>query len=114
MGCSRPRFGRRWDATFCCRSWKKRSSWMAAGSTLSTNFYEPLVIHPEGYRLMSEFRLDPFPVFVFEVDGVEIEKSVFMIHGENSVVIQYQLHNAGGRSVQMEIRPLIAFRDFHV
>src|ERR1022692_4629326 len=44
---------------------------------LGVNFYEPLVIHPEGYRLMREFRLDPFPVFVFNVDGVEVEKSIF-------------------------------------
>jgi predicted glycogen debranching enzyme len=80
---------------------------------LSTNCYEPLVIHPEGYRITREFRLDPFPVFVFAFEGVEIEKSIFMIHGENSVVVQYALRNAGGRTVNMEIRPLIAFRDFH-
>ena len=80
---------------------------------LGANFYEPLVIHPEGYRLIGEFRLDPFPVFVFTVDGVEIEKSIFMIHGENSTVAQYQVRNAGSRNVRMEIRPLIAFRDYH-
>src|SRR5271165_744573 len=27
---------------------------------LSTNGYQPLVTHPEGYRMMREFRLDPF------------------------------------------------------
>jgi predicted glycogen debranching enzyme len=80
---------------------------------LSTNTYEPLITHPEGYRVMREFRLDPFPVFVFACGGVEIEKSIFLIHGENSVVVQYTLRNAGGRDVQMEIRPLIAYRNFH-
>jgi len=58
---------------------------------LSTNFYGARVTHPQGYRLLREFRLDPFPVSVFEADGVEVEKSVFMIQGENSVVIRYEL-----------------------
>ena len=80
---------------------------------LSTNCYLPLVIHPQGYRFLRGFRLDPFPVYAFDVDGVEIEKSIFMIQGENSVVVRYQLGAGGGRSVRMEIRPLIAFRDFH-
>src|SRR5262249_13951104 len=50
---------------------------------------------------------------VFAIDGLEIEKSVFMIHGENSTVVQYELRNAAGRNVRMEIRLMIAFRDFH-
>src|SRR5437899_2482218 len=80
---------------------------------LSTNFYGARVTHPQGYRLMREFRLDPFPVSVFKADGVEVEKSIFMIQGENSVVIRYDLRASAGRNVKMEIRPLIAFRDFH-
>ena len=43
---------------------------------LSANRY-PGVIHPQGHRCLKEFRLDPFPVFTFEVNGVEIEKRVF-------------------------------------
>src|ERR1700722_17651253 len=30
---------------------------------LGANFYTRLVLCPDGYRLMREFRLDPFPVF---------------------------------------------------
>ncbi len=81
--------------------------------SLSTNHYEPFAVHPSGYQLMREFRLDPFPIFMFEAGEVEIEKSVFMIHAENSVVVQYRLRRAEGRHVRMEVRPLIAFRDFH-
>src|SRR5438045_2081345 len=36
-------------------------------------------LYPEGYRYLSEFRLDPFPVFEFEVEGVRVEKRVFMV-----------------------------------
>ncbi len=78
---------------------------------LSANQY-PGVIHPQGYQYQTRFRLDPFPVFTYQVEGVEIEKSVFMVEGENTTVVQYQLKTPHD-SVRLELRPLIAFRDYH-
>jgi len=40
---------------------------------LSANRY-PGVIHPQGFRYLTQFRLDPFPVFTYEVEGIEIEQ----------------------------------------
>jgi predicted glycogen debranching enzyme len=83
---------------------------------LSANQY-PGGVHPKGFRNLKQFRLDPFPVFTYEVEGVEIEKSVFMIQGENSVVVQYALAKPSrpesASMVQLLVRPLIAFRDYH-
>jgi predicted glycogen debranching enzyme len=83
---------------------------------LSANRY-PGVVHPQGFRYLKQFRLDPFPVFKYEVESIEIEKSVLMIHGENSTVIHYVLRNNNPpeppKNVLLEIRPLIAFRDYH-
>ncbi len=83
---------------------------------LSANRY-PGVIHPQGFHYLKQFRLDPFPVFTYGVDGIEIEKSVFMIHGENSTVIHYELRKSNRpevpKNLRLEIRPLIAFRDYH-
>lgn len=104
---------------------------------LSANQY-PNAVYPEGYKYLKSFRLDPFPIWVFEVGGVEIEKTVFMIHGENSTVIQYRIKNAeeennpqintdkdrlikeskGQRTkdkgpIIIELKPLLAFRDYH-
>jgi predicted glycogen debranching enzyme len=80
---------------------------------LSTNQYQG-AIHPRGHLFLNSFRLDPFPFFRYRVDGIEIEKSVFLVHGENTVVIQYSLlGDPGSRSCALEVRPLIAFRDFH-
>jgi predicted glycogen debranching enzyme len=76
---------------------------------LSTNRY-PGVIHPAGYRFLAQFRLDPFPTFVFHIEDLQIEKRVFMVHGENTVVIEYEFR---GPQCQLELRPLIAFRDYH-
>ncbi len=84
---------------------------------LSANRY-PAVVHPQGFRYLRQFRLDPFPIFTYEIDGIEIEKRVFMLQGENSTIIQYQLGNKDGaksisQKIELEIRPLIAFRDYH-
>ena len=89
---------------------------------LSANQY-PGVVHPHGYQFLTRFRLDPFPVFTYEVNGIQVEKSAFMVQGENSTVIRYELRPISGDSpprppldagrVQLEVRPLIAFRDYH-
>jgi predicted glycogen debranching enzyme len=83
---------------------------------LSANRY-PGVVHPQGFRYLKQFRLDPFPVFTYEIEGIEIEKSVFILHGENTTVVQYHLkknnHPERPNRVSLEIRPLIAFRDYH-
>ena len=66
------------------------------------------------------------------IERVMIEKSVFMVQGENTVVVQYDVsrprtatlgsREEGGPgegepqtadSLSFEIRPLIAFRDYH-
>ncbi|HEX8473390.1 MAG TPA: amylo-alpha-1,6-glucosidase [Pyrinomonadaceae bacterium] len=102
---------------------------------LSTNRYPPEVVHPQGYLLQTGFRLDPFPVFTYRVEDLELEKTVFMVHGENTIVIRYRLVSTTkphpstvehptsstglhasvnrGRRVELEIRPLVAFRDYH-
>jgi predicted glycogen debranching enzyme len=82
---------------------------------LSSNQY-PGVIHPRGFNYQTGFRLDPFPVFTYEVEGIRLEKSVFMVQGENTTVVQYELRHTADSShqdIQLEIRPLIAFRDYH-
>ena len=53
---------------------------------LSSNRY-PGVVHPQGFRYLMSFRLDPFPIFVYEVEGITIEKTVFMVYGENTTVV---------------------------
>src|ERR1051326_6747353 len=79
---------------------------------LSSNQYSGAV-HPQGYSRLEEFRLDPFATSVFVVDGLAVEKTVFMVHGQNATVIQHRVRGRAGRSVSLELRPLIAFRDYH-
>jgi len=80
---------------------------------LSTNEYSG-AIHPRGYQYLTDFRQDHFPTFIFEIEGIKVEKSVFMLHGSNAVQVEYKLLDCpSGVHPQLELRPLIAFRDYH-
>jgi predicted glycogen debranching enzyme len=79
---------------------------------LSSNQY-PGVVHPSGYQFQIAFRLDPFPVFTFQVGEATMEKSVFLVQGENTVVVHYRLIGGCGERAILQLRPLIAFRDYH-
>ena len=79
---------------------------------LSTNIY-PDVIHPKGYENLSKFLLSPFPTFLFHIDDVLIEKTIFMVYGENTTIVTYRLLTGEASRVRLELRPKIAYRDFH-
>jgi predicted glycogen debranching enzyme len=82
---------------------------------LSANQF-PGAVHPKGYKHLKSFRLAPFPVWIYEVDGIEIEKSVFMVHGQNTTVVQYKLKSqvpSPKSQVSLELKPLLSFVDYH-
>ena len=82
---------------------------------LSCNQY-PGSVYPEGYKYLTGFRLDPFPVWTFDVNGIEIEKSIFMVNGENTTVCRWTIEKRSavrGQQLALELRPLLAFRDHH-
>ncbi len=86
---------------------------------LSTNQY-PNTIYPEGYKYLKSFRLAPFPIWTFEINGIEIEKKVFMVYGENTVICQWSKNTADSgqrtadnKQIELELKPLVAFRDYH-
>ena len=80
---------------------------------LSTHLYQGSVVHPTGHLNLKGLRLDPFPIFTYGGDGWRLEKSIFMVHGENTTVVQYKFSDTKGRDASLEVRPLVAFRDYH-
>ncbi|HEY3581391.1 MAG TPA: glycogen debranching enzyme N-terminal domain-containing protein [Pyrinomonadaceae bacterium] len=79
---------------------------------LSSNQY-PGVVHPRGFEYQVSFRLDPFPTFTYQIEDVRLTKTVFMVYGENTTVVQYELEGKERGKLTLEVRPLIAFRDYH-
>jgi len=62
----------------------------------------------DGYLV--EFRLEAgLPVWRYDVDGVVIEKRLFMTHMQNTVHVMYDLIG-GAQSVEVALRPSVNFR----
>ena len=74
---------------------------------LAANRY-PGVIHPQGYVYLKEYRS---PTFLYAADGWELEKSIYMVQGENTTVIRYAFRAA--LPATLELRALLAYRDYH-
>jgi predicted glycogen debranching enzyme len=80
-------------------------------SAISTNLY-PGTVFPHGFNIQKEFRLRPWPTFRYANNDFDIEKSVALVHGENTVVVSY--HNLRSRGpVELKLRPLLAYRDYN-
>ena len=80
-----------------------------AGISLANHQY-PGLIHPQGFKYLQEFRSDPFPRFCYKIGSSRIEKTVFMIRGENTTIISYKIKNGQGR---FAVVPLVHSRSFH-
>lgn len=76
--------------------------------SLSNNQYEDIV-SPDGYLNMEEFRLDPFPVFLFRLADQLLEKRIFMSYGMNLTWITYRLLTDPGEDMSLTVRPLVNF-----
>ena len=79
------------------------------GIALANHQY-PGAIHPDGFRHLLEFRFDPLPRFSYLAGETIVEKTVSMIHGENTTLISYKISNGEGI---MRILPLVHSRSFH-
>ncbi len=77
---------------------------------LSAHFY-PGTVHPEGHRHLTQFRLDPWPIFSYRVGEVVLEKSIFMANSRQLTVVRY--HLIEGERARLFLRPLISGRDYH-
>jgi len=63
----------------------------------------------EGFRYLKEFVFENYPEWVFEVEGLRIHKTMYMVHGENIVGIRYWLEDAKGHTVDLKLTPWMRF-----
>jgi predicted glycogen debranching enzyme len=77
---------------------------------LSTNEY-PGTIYPEGYKHIHHFKRNPLPSTYFKFGEAELIKTVFMVHGSNTTVLEYQ--NPSHFPLKVWLNPLYTYRDFH-
>ncbi|MBQ7944940.1 MAG: glycogen debranching enzyme family protein [Lachnospiraceae bacterium] len=63
----------------------------------------------EGFRYLKEFVFDDYPEWIFEVEGLRIHKTMYMVHGENIVGMRYWLEDAKGHTVDLKLTPWLRF-----
>jgi len=78
---------------------------------LGTNNYGS-TIHPNGYQYLTSFTKDLFPEFIYEAGGVKLKKTVAMVHGENTVLVMYDVLSAD-KTFTLELLPLLSVRGYH-
>lgn len=77
---------------------------------LSTNQY-PDVVHPNGMQYLNNFEANPLPHWQFGSDDWQLEKSICMVEGSNTTLVNYT--NTGDTPLVLELHPLYAYTDYH-
>jgi predicted glycogen debranching enzyme len=68
---------------------------------------------PQGYGLITEFSVSPFPKYVYALPKVEIQKTVFMHYGKNAVTSLYSVLNRENLDFKIKVFPIVNGRHFH-
>ncbi len=87
----------------------------ADGTTaLTSQRYEPGVIHPDGANRISAFTTDPWPRWTFTLDdGTAIEQAIVVQHGAPLVAISWRRTGGERRTGRLFVRPFFSGRDYH-
>lgn len=66
----------------------------------------------DGYKFLDSFEKEYLPVYTYKVKDIKIVKTISMIYGRNTVVVQYKIKN-GKYDSKLTLAPVLNFRDFH-
>ncbi len=90
------------------------AAYAGARFPLFTFEYADGTVDQHGYRLAESFALDgALPVWRYALADAIVEKRVWMAYGANTTYVSYRLVRAT-RPLELEITPLVTYRDFHV
>lgn len=66
----------------------------------------------DGYKNLDSFEKDYLPEFTYKIKDIKIVKTISMVYGRNTVVVQYKIKN-GKNEAKFTLAPIVNFRDFH-
>ncbi len=69
----------------------------------------PGTVHPRGFELLESFTNESIPEWRYRLGEGWITKTVSLLDGQQSVLVQY----VAGQSCRLDVRILVAFRDYH-
>ena len=74
---------------------------------ISMQVYQDAVF-PEGDQILADFALTPFPTWRYRTDAFDIERTLCIVRDRSVTIVRYV--NRGERDLNLEVRPLVAFR----
>lgn len=72
----------------------------------------PGLYDPRGHKYLVHFQLSPTPTFTYRVGDIVIQKELLFAHTQEHFMVRYTLLEGKG-SLQLKIRPFLAFRNSH-
>lgn len=66
----------------------------------------------DGHKYLESFEKEYLPVFTYKINNIKITKTITMVYGKNTVIVQYKIKN-GKDEAKLKLAPIVNFRDFH-
>ena len=63
----------------------------------------------EGWRYLSSFAYEDYPVWHYELEGAEVIRQLIMMPGANTVGISYHIENRSGEKIVLRVLPHLEF-----
>lgn len=87
----------------------------SARIALTTQRYQPAVVHPDGATRIERFTTDPWPTWTYRVaPGVAVRQEIVVPHGRPATIVAWHLVEAPDTApVRLIVRPFLSGRDYH-
>lgn len=69
-------------------------------------------IHPQGFKYLNSFQKENSSQFEYDADGIIFEKSIAMVHQQNTTILKYELKK-GAKNIKLKIKPFISGKNYH-
>ena len=81
--------------------------------SLSSQSYNPDVVHPDGAARIEQFKADPWPQWIYRLeDESKIQFEIFACNGASVTVLAWRLLTATKKAI-LSLRPFLSGRDYH-
>src|ERR1035437_2885611 len=67
----------------------------------SNEFHD--MIYPDGYKLINQFSIAPFPTYIYELGNLQVSNTIFMPEHKNAVAITYKITNKNSSDVKVRL-----------
>jgi predicted glycogen debranching enzyme len=81
---------------------------------ISSQRYNPDVIHPDGSSRIESFECEPWPRWRYKIgNDIVIEQELFVPKSESAVFVSWKLVSPNDTDLKLKVLPFLSGRDFH-